>query len=171
MRSDIESTIRQLLFKENQKSIAREEIFLINSRSLVSLTRNIVFQAVISGLAIKQYSELGIIVPERGGVSFSEILTDCFKELNQRINFFPAKIFLSENGCNIEENCFSLYYGKSFIVFDDIVNTGETIRKINKFLNEKLSSQIVAVLCLIDKGGQSAETLDVLQYFPGTRIK
>ncbi len=89
--------------------------------------------------------------------------------------FFPARTELKEDSTGkrihvIPEKLKADYEGKSFIIFEDIVNNGTTIREVKELLEKEVNARIIGVICIADRGGQTAKSLGVEQYSPLMRV-
>lgn len=127
----------------------------------------------------RSYKEIGIITPAMGAIAYGLTLAEQFEGLNLgRVRFFPARTELRQDDSGkrihyIPDKLIALYYQKLFIIFEDIVNNGTTVREVSQLIvdPEILNSEVLGVICLIDRGGQSAKSLGVDQYAPLIRVK
>lgn len=125
------------------------------------------------------FKEIGIITPAMGAIVYGLILAEQFEKLTLgRVKFFPARTELRHDETDkkihyIPEKFIPLYYQKPFIIFEDIVNNGTTVREVSQLIVDPdvLNGEILGVISLIDRGGQSAKSLLVEQYAPLVRIK
>ncbi len=164
--------------KHGSDYIDKERFSFIGATELVAIIEEIGRKAEESGMKIELSSMTGIIGPAEGAVLFPLTLAKYFesrirtqKGFFHDVKYFPAKTSVNSDGYHyIKEKLISYYYGKNFIIFEDIVNGGTTIREVCHLLRNKLNAKVLAALCFIDRGGQTAASLGIPQYFPGLRM-
>lgn len=119
---------------------------------------------------IGQYPEVGVMTPAYGAIPFSLAVAWHLEEIFPSIRFFPARTELEtvagRKVHRIPKKFIEKYKRKPFIVFEDIVNNGTTCREVKGVLENQAGAEVIAVICLLNRGGQTAETLGVEQFFP-----
>lgn len=133
--------------------------------------------AIRQGLTFEPYvTEVGIIGPAYGAIAFALPMAACLENSFPNIRFFPANTELSIDHTGnrihvISEKDMPDYKGKKFIAFEDIINNGTTVREVKIVFERDADGEIIAVLCFVDRGGQTNESLgNISQYFPFQRV-
>ncbi len=70
----------------------------------------------------------------------------------------------------IPEKFHVAYQGKPFIIVEDIVNNGTTIREGKAVCVKQVDGEVIAALSIAERGGQTTESLGVPQFFPLMRV-
>jgi len=152
--------------------INKEAFWKMGARKLVNLIRQVGANALASGIDFGGAKKVGIIGPAYGAIPFSLTLAAFFEEKEPDILFFPARTQLvvdEKTGRDIHviPNKLLGDYKKSvFVIHEDIVNNGTTIREAAKLFREIADARVLAATCFADRGGQTAESLGVEQYYP-----
>jgi len=160
--------------------IDKRQFKKMGSRKLVELIQSVGRNALQQGLMFENgIKEVGVIGPAYGAIPFSLPLADYLENHFPQIRFFPANTELFtlvhadgkiEKKHIISEKDLDDYKGKHFIIFEDIVNNGVTSRIVKPIFENDANAKVVAVLCFVDRGGQTKESLGVEQYFPYCRV-
>lgn len=149
--------------------IDKEAFVDLGARNLSSIIRFVGLNA-IRHLDIGEEKEIGVIGPAYGAIPFALTLADFF-EFFFGIKFFPARTELTDKKVHIiPEKLRSSYKKKAFIIFEDIVNNGTTTREVKALFEQQVSARIIAASCFVDRGGQTAGTLGISQYYPMLRV-
>lgn len=152
--------------------INKEEFPEIGARKLVRLIRQVGANALALGLDFGNVTRVGIIGPAYGAIPFSLPLAAYFEEQRPDILFFPARTQLvkdKETGRDIHvipDKLLKRYKGGAFIIHEDVVNNGTTIRETAKLFRDRADARIIAATCFADRNAQSTKTLGVEQYYP-----
>jgi len=151
--------------------INKEKFPGMGARKLVALIRRVGHNALISGLNFGKVEKVGIIGPAYGAIPFSLTLAAYFEEQIPDILFFPARteLVIDDKGRKIHvipDKLLADYQDGIFVIHEDIVNNGTTIRETAKLFREAANAQIIAATCFVDRGGQTVETLGIGQYYP-----
>ena len=149
--------------KHGHEYIDKGQFSHIGSINLVMVIKEIGWRAEEKGLKINLAPEIGIIGPAEGAVLFPLSLAEHFEqrirktsegELFKSIKFFPAKTSVNENDRHyVKDKDLPRYRGKPFIIFEDIVNDGTTIREVGDLIRSELNSEVIAAMCFVDRGG------------------
>lgn len=162
--------------KEHGPAYLNKELFsFIGARTIMKLVNDVARNAFNEGIDFGGEKTIGVIGPAYGAISLALPLAAAFEEIFPDISFFPARteITIGDNGDKIHAipDKFKIYYERiNFIIIEDIVNKGATIREIKELFEDEMKVKIIAALCIADRGGQTAETLGIGQYFPYFRI-
>lgn len=157
--------------------INKEEFAFIGSDNLTWLLREVAFNATGKGIDFGDNSKVGIIGPAYGAIAFVLTIAHALeRQYGGQYIFFPARTELVVNKTGkkihtIPEKLHPAYRGKAFVIAEDIVNNGTTIREVKKIFEREVNGRIIGVLSIVDRGGQTADSLEVPQYFPLIRIK
>jgi len=151
--------------------IDKEKFPEIGARKLVRLIQAVGKDALESGLYFGSVKEIGIIGPAYGATPFVLPLAAYFEEQRPDIHFFPARTeqAFDEEGRSyhvLPDKLRSRYQNGVFIILEDIVNDGTTIRETEELFRTRANARIIAALCFADRGPQTAESLNVEQYYP-----
>ena len=129
------------------------------------------------GLKYPKVLEIGVLAPAYGALFLPLTLGAYFENVTHNIKFFPARSELRPDPKDankfihvIPDKRKSYYEGKGFIIFEDIINEGTTVREVKKLFQNEVGGNVFAAVCFVDRGGQTAETLGVEQYYPLKRI-
>lgn len=136
---------------------------------------------VLSTVCKLSLDEVGIMTPAMGAVPYALTLAKAYDDFYalgnrgvEKIKFFPAHTTLSAEFSEMQHaippKLVPQYQGKAFIIFEDVVNNGTTVREVKKLL-DAIGARVIAVVCFVDRGGQTAESLGVEQYFPLARVE
>lgn len=151
--------------------INKEKFSKMGAKKLVELIWQVGINALISGLDFGDIKKVGIIGPAYGAIPFSLTLAACFEEQRRDILFFPARTQLVKDNKGrdyhiIPEKLLKDYQDGAFIIHEDIVNNGTTIKEVATLFREAVSATIIAATCFVDRSEQTAESLGVRQYYP-----
>lgn len=151
--------------------INKERFPDMGARKLVELIRQVGINALDSGLDFGSAKKIGIIGPAYGAIPFSLTLAAYLEEQRPDILFFPARTQLVKDSKGkeyhiIPEKLQKDYQNGTFILHEDIVNKGTTMREVKILFKHAVSANIIAATCFADRGGQTAESLGIKQYYP-----
>lgn len=156
--------------------INKERFTFLGARDLVSLIRQVADNAMEKGLRIIPFTEkkIGVLGPAMGAISYSLTLAEALEKGMKDKIFFTARTELVADGTGkkvhrIPEKLAGDICNSSFIIFEDIVNNGTTIREVKELLRT-IGGRVFAAMCFVDRGGQTAESLGVGQYYPLLRV-
>lgn len=149
----------------------KEQFSKMGARKLVDLIWQVGLNALASGLDFGTAKRVGIIGPAYGAIPFSLTLAAFFEEMTHNIMFFPARTQLvrDNNGREyhiIPEKLLDNYQNGTFIIHEDVVNGGTTIREVKTLFQNAVDGNVIAATCFADRGGQTAELLGIEQYYP-----
>jgi orotate phosphoribosyltransferase len=165
--------------------IDKEKFSEVGAGNLVKMVYEVAGNALKEGLKFPgeeklkypEVLEIGILAPAYGALFLPLTLGVYFEERTHNLKFFPARSELKPDPTDanklihvIPEKRKSYYEGKSFIIFEDIINEGTTVREVKKLFENEVGANIFAAVCFVDRGGQTAKTLGVEQYYPLKRI-
>lgn len=156
--------------------IDKEKFSLIGARNFVNLLNQVARNAVKSGLQIKaEHTMIGVIGPAYGAICFAPTIAAVLEEEFPFKTFFPARTELETDVAGkkvhvIPEKFHVAYQGKPFIIVEDIVNNGTTIREGKAVCVKQVDGEVIAALSIAERGGQTTESLGVPQFFPLMRV-
>ena len=157
--------------------IDKERYVNLSARELCGLIREVGLNAVAGGLSFPPVTErVGIIGPAMGAIAYSLTLAECLEESFPAIKFFPARSDLKDGPSGkkihfIPDKLLPLYSGCSFIIMEDVVNNGTTIREVKYLFEHVANATIIAAMSTVDRGGQTTESLGIDQYYPRKQIR
>lgn len=156
--------------------IDKERLSKLGAIRLCTLMERVAVNAINSGLMTWDYEEIGIFGPAYGAIAFTLPLAAAFENIFVRtIKFFPARTeVVKKDGRNIHfipDKLLPMYKGLPFIGIEDIVNNGTTIRETSHLFRTVADATILAFTSIVDRGGQTAESLGLEQYFPLCRTE
>lgn len=169
--------VYKALHKHGAGYVDKEKFSEIGSTELVELIEAIGENALSQGIDFPDVPEIGILAPAYGALMFPLVLSAYFEKRTGR-KFFPARteaIPSDPNGSNklihvVPGKRREFYHGKCYGILEDIVNNGTTVREIKELFERDADAEIFAVLCVADRGGQTAKSLGVEQYYPFKRV-
>jgi orotate phosphoribosyltransferase len=153
--------------------INKERFPFLGARNLEKILSEVAENAVRNGLDLTGEKSVGIIGPAMGATPYPLTIAIAFEKLFPDIIFFPARTELETdaNGKRthiIPEKLAADYKSRSFIIFEDIVNNGTTIREVNELFSK--IGKVRAALCIVDRGGQDTQSLGITEYYPWLRV-
>jgi orotate phosphoribosyltransferase len=153
--------------------INKERFPFLGARNLENILIEVAQNAVRNGLDLGGETSIGIIGPAMGATPYPLTLAIAFEKLFPELTFFPARTELETDRDGkrthiIPEKLAADYKDSCFIIFEDIVNNGTTIREVNELFSK--IGRVKAALCIVDRGGQNCQTLGVSQYYPWLRV-
>ena len=154
--------------------IDKEKFSLLGARKISAILRSVAEKAIKDGLQVGQGEMIGVIGPAYGAIPYALTVAESFEKHFGSPLFFPARTELSIDASGnkihvIPEKLIPTYTGKMFIGVEDIVNNGTTICELRDLLLT-IKSRLVAAVSVADRGGQTAESLGIEQYFPALRV-
>lgn len=158
-----------------QQYIDKERFANLGGINLASVLRGCVENAIANGLNINDIRNVGILGMAYGSIPYTITIAEALENYYGRTSkFFPARTELALDNVGkkiqiIPEKFFEAYAGKFFIGVEDIVNNGTTLREGRDVL-AAIGSTMFAAISIVDRGGQTAESLGISQYFPAFRV-
>jgi orotate phosphoribosyltransferase len=153
--------------------INKEKFPFLGARNLENILVATAENAVRNGLNLQGETSVGIIGPAMGATPYPLTLAVAFEKLFPGIIFFPARteLEIDKDGKKIHiipEKLLSDYKGRCFMIFEDIVNNGTTIREVTNLFAG--IARVKAAICIADRGGQTAKSLGIAEYYPWLRV-
>jgi orotate phosphoribosyltransferase len=153
--------------------INKEKFPFLGARNLETILFDVAENAARNGLDLHGETSVGIIGPAMGATPYPLTVAIAFEKLFPDIVFFPARTELETDRDGkrthiIPEKLAADYKGRSFIIIEDIVNNGTTIREVNELFSK--IGKVRAALCIVDRGGQTAQSLGISEYYPWLRV-
>ncbi|PIP27473.1 MAG: hypothetical protein COX30_01750 [Candidatus Moranbacteria bacterium CG23_combo_of_CG06-09_8_20_14_all_39_10] len=154
--------------------IDKEQFAKLGAQRLAAVLRLSAGCAIKNGLEAGGREMIGIIGPAYGAIPYALTVAESLEGHFGTPLFFPARTELVMDATGkkihvIPEKLLALYAEKRFIGIEDIVNNGTTLRELRDLLLT-IGSEMFAAISAADRGGQTAESLGIKQYFPGLRI-
>jgi hypothetical protein len=167
------------LHKHANLYIDKERFSETGATDMVQLIEGAGENALQQGLILPDLSdapEIGVIAPAYGALMYPLVLAAYLEKMTGR-KFFPARTEAFPDPTNpdklihrVPKKRLAYYRGKYYILFDDIVNNGTTYHEVKPlFESEEVDGHVFAGICVYDRGNQTAESLNVGQYFPFRR--
>lgn len=156
--------------------IDKERFCLAFAGTLQTVIEQAAVNAIRGGLFVKGERSVGVIGPAFGAIPYAFSLACVLEKYIYGVRFFSAHTELEVKYSGrkmhvIPRKLLGMYEGKSFIILKDIVNAGTTIKEVSQLLRVEAKAQVLAAICLVDRGGQTAESLGIEKYFPLHRVK
>ncbi|MDD2871512.1 MAG: phosphoribosyltransferase family protein [Candidatus Gracilibacteria bacterium] len=126
-------------------------------------------QAISSFLSFDdEVKNVLVIGPANGAISYAPIVSSYLQKYFRTIKFRHGRTQLDKNDKHYiaEKHKALIDISDTFIIVEDIVNQGTTIKEVSAILPKQVNS----VLCLVDRGNNSAENLGIEQFFPFLRV-
>lgn len=147
---------------------------LIGARNLVMLLEAEAENALNSGLDLNGHMAAVLLTPAYGAIKYGLTLAAYIeKRTNVRIIVAETEVEKDESGKRrhfIPENVRQRILGLPVLCEEDIVNAGTTLREVNELVCKDLGTSLFAALAIVDRAGQTTETLGIPRYYPYMRI-
>ncbi|MFA5871933.1 MAG: phosphoribosyltransferase family protein [Parcubacteria group bacterium] len=156
--------------------IDKEQYANLTATELTDFISRVAVNAVFKGLSFPVgVKRVGVIGPAMGAIAFTLTLAARLEELLPQYEFFPARSELAIDASGnkthvIPDKLMRLYENGTFVILEDIVNNGTTIREVKALFETRANAHIAAALCTVDRGGQTRKSLVIDQYYPLARI-
>lgn len=154
--------------------IDKDMFSLIGAQNLVEILEAEAEKALKMGLDISGCKKVILVTPAYGAIKLGlPIAAYLERRTGTRIFVIETEVEKDETGRRIHiipENQKKRVMGVPFIVKEDIVNNGTTLREIRVLGERELKAPMVAALSIIDRGGQTTKTLGIPTYYPYMRI-
>ena len=155
--------------------IDKERFRNLGATKMYEILTRMVENSVYRGLDLRGYREIGVISPAYGAIVFTLPVAAALEKFFPGVKFFWARTELIIRGGRkihtIPDKFMDDYYQKAFIILEDVVHNGTTIRETRDLLVRRVQAIVLAALSLADRGGQTAGTLGLEQYFPYSQVK
>jgi orotate phosphoribosyltransferase len=153
--------------------INKERFPFLGARNLEKILFEVAESAVRNGLDLRGEKSVGIIGPAMGATPYPLTIAVALEKIFPDTVFFPARTELETDKDGkrthmIPDKLAADYKGKSFIIFEDIVNNGTTIREVSELFSH--IGKVLAAFCIIDRGGQNTQSLGIPAYYPWLRV-
>ena len=153
--------------------INKEKFPFLGAHNLDKILVAAAENAVRCGLNLEAETSVGVIGPAMGAIPYALTLAIAFEKHFPEVLFFPARteLEIDKNGKRVHiipDKLRADYKDRCFIIFEDIVNNGTTIREVNELFAG--FARIKAALCIADRGGQTAPSLGIAEYYPWLRV-
>lgn len=150
----------------NKDKLAHLGVQIVNN-CLRSMTQN----AIDNGLAFNPRKNVTVLVigPAYGAIGYPSVVAEYLADNFPDTKFTTGRTQLDENGKHYIPEKLQLLYEEAdtYVIAEDIVNEGTTVREVSKLLSKKV---VHSVICLADRGDNYAETLGVESFFPFIRV-
>lgn len=147
---------------------------IMGARKLVMLLEAVADNALNSGLDFGQHQAAVLLAPAYGAIKYCLSLAAHIERLtNVRIVVVETELERDASGKRfhiIPDNVKKRILGLPVLCEEDIVNAGTTIREVNELIRRELATSLYAALSIVDRGNQTAETLNIPAYYPYVRI-
>jgi len=159
--------------------INKEALVGLSAHELHELYKEVGAGAVRNGLNINDAlpdRAVAVLGPAYGAIPVALSVAVGLEEWVHNVRFFPARteVERNEHGKRIHalpDKLLALYSGCDLIIVEDIVNNGTTIREVAGLIKSFNSDMnVIGAVSLVDRGGQTAESLGAPQYHPLLRV-
>lgn len=156
--------------------IDKERFSQLGAIELCALIEQVATNALRGGLMTWDHKKIGVIGPAYGAIVLTLPLAAALEKLFCGVvQFFTARTeVVKKDGRNVHiipDKLLSIYKEMPFIGIEDIVNNGTTIRETNNLLRTVANAELLAYTSIVDRGGQTAESLGLEHYFPLCRVE
>ncbi|MDP2090574.1 MAG: hypothetical protein Q8K30_03155 [Candidatus Gracilibacteria bacterium] len=144
----------------NKEALAPLGADIVNS-CLCSMTQN----ALDKELNFKPDTKTVLIIgPAYGAISYPPIVAFYLRALYPSVKFVTSRTEVDSYGRHfIPEKLNQLYVmADEYIIVEDIVNEGTTIREVSALLPDVVNS----VICLVDRGNNNSKDLGIEKFYP-----
>ena len=144
----------------NKEALALLGADVVNN-CLISMTHN----ALYEGLSFSKDTKTVLLIgPAYGAIAYPPIVAFYLRSLFPDIKFLTARTQLDSNEKHyIPDKLKSLYdMADEYIIIEDIVNKGTTIKEVSLLLPKKVHS----AMCLVDRGDNDAKELGIENFYP-----
>lgn len=153
----------------------KEKFSELGASNMVKMI-NAVGSNALDNCCVWPSEEIGILAPAYGALFFPLTLA-AYLQKRTGMRFFPARTEVVPDPKNPEKKIHVIpekrkdyYRGKNYIVFEDIVNNGTTIREAKDLFEKEVGANVFGAVCFADRGGQTAESLKLKWYYPLRRV-
>lgn len=156
--------------------IDKERFAFMGAANLAEVIEAAAHNFLRNGPDFKGEELVGVLGPAMGAISYSLTMAMALEKIIKiPLIFFPARTELVADATgkkiHVIPDKLKLRYKKcSFIIFEDIVNNGTTIKEVRKLLEEDVGARVLGATCIVDRGGQTAESLGVEWYAPLLKV-
>ncbi len=154
--------------------IDKDQFPFIGAQNLVEILEAEVEEALRMGLELGDYREVALLTPAYGAIKLGLPTAACLeKRTGKRILVVETEVERDENGKRyhiIPENQKKRIFGLPVIGKEDIVNNGTTLLELKGLVERELQSEVIAAMCIVDRGGQTTETLGIRGFYPYKRL-
>ncbi|MFA5360096.1 MAG: phosphoribosyltransferase [Patescibacteria group bacterium] len=166
--------VYKALYKHGAGYIDKDMFPYIGAQNLVALLEAEAEKALDMGLELSKYKNAVLVTPAYGAIKYGLPLAACLeKRTGTKIIVVETEVEKDETGKRyhiIPENQKKKIVDLPLFCKEDIVNNGTTIREVSELYQKELGMSLFAALSTVDRGGQTAETLGVSQYYPFLRL-
>lgn len=149
----------------NKDGLAKLGVIVVNN-CLKSMTQN----AIDNGLTFNssEHKTVLIIGPAYGAIGYPPVVAEYLAESFPDTMFITGRTELDGNGKHYIPKKLQLLFDEAdtYIIAEDIVNGGTTVREVSKLLSKKVHS----VICLADRGKNTIESLGIDAFFPFIKV-
>ena len=140
-------------------------------RILTEVAKNAVYN---NGLDFEAKTNILVVCPAYGAIHYSMPICLYLEEFFQRKNviFRPGRTQILEKQDGSKEHYFPEklidIYAESdeFVVVEDIVNMGSTIREVNALTLKTFGKPVTRAFSIVSRGGQTAKSMGLKEYHP-----
>ena len=154
--------------------IDKDRFPLIGARNYSMLLEAEAENALNSGLDLSEYPAVALLTAAYGSIKQGLPLA-AYLEKRTNVRIIVAETEVERNAAGkryhvLPDNVKTMILGIPVLCAEDIVNDGTTVREINRLAIAELGTSLFGVLATVDRGGQTAATLNVPRYYPYMRV-
>ena len=149
--------------------INKEKFAMLNIKKLDNILVTMVGNAVIlGGVSFKPGKVVTVIGPAYGAIGYAHPVALTLSGYFPETIFRPGRTQLDDKGKHyIPEKLIDNYLDTDILVaVEDVVNKGTTIREINLLFQKILGIGFSTALAIANRGGQTDESMGLLEYHP-----
>lgn len=146
--------------------INKDDLALLGVKVINNCLRGAVNNAFLSFLNFDlNVKNVLVIGPAYGAIAYAPVVAEQLQDLyGDKITFRPARTQLDKDNKHYfhEKHANLISMSDTFIIIEDIVNEGTTIREVSALLPKQVHSAI----CLVDRGENTPNGLGIGEFYP-----
>lgn len=150
--------------------INKEDLTFLGATLVNNILRSMAQNAIKSGLKFsKGTKKIAVIGPAYGAINYAAIVAEAIEQYNTSIIAMPTRTQLGKNDYHEIPDKLKKVYEEAdeYLIVEDIVNNGETIREVKKLIIDQFSDKkVINAICLVDRNKNTAEKLEINSFYP-----
>ncbi len=152
--------------------VNKEAFATLGATQLFDLYRAVGVSAASGALGFGDERRVAVIGPAYGAIAGALAVACGFEAVARTTRFFPTRTQLDPQDRHVlPQKLIDQISGLPVVISEDIVNAGRTVREVAALVRGlDIGCRVVGAVCVVDRGGQTEETLGVPVYAPLQRI-